>query len=295
MNSVLGDKRAILILLGPALLFYTLIKLVPVMWSLGLTFFTGNPLRGFQFSGVDNFVRFFNDQQALQALGFTIRYSITVTVGQIVLGYLLALMYVFVLRNQASWVRTIVFFATILPTVAVGLLFKSLFAFGQQDGPVNAGIEVLGGTGIDWFSTGAGTFAVAVIMELWRSMGFFAVLLYAGLLDIPEETLESARLEGATGFKLVRYIVLPLSLPVLLSSVIFSFNSSLKVFDTLLALNNGGPGTETTPLTLLMYRTVYQYGDYGYGSTIALVLTILCFLVTLFIFRSARRDNTKVG
>lgn len=295
MNSVLGDKRAIMILLGPALLLYTLIKLVPVLWSLGLTFFTGNPLRGFEFVGIDNFVRFVNDDQAVQALGFTIRYSLVVSAGQIILGYLLALMYVFILRNASSWVRTIVFFATILPTVAVGLLFKSLFAIGQQDGPVNAGIEALGFSSIDWFSSGAGTFAVAVIMELWRSMGFFAVLLYAGLLDIPEETLESARLEGATGLKLVRYIVLPLSLPVLLSSVIFSFNSSLKVFDTLLALNNGGPGSETTPLTLLMYRTAFQYSDYGYGSTIAFVLTILCFLVTLVIFRSARRDNTKVG
>lgn len=293
MNSVLGDKRAILILLGPALAVYTLIKLVPVLWSLGLTFFTGNPLSGFEFIGFDNFVRFFNDPQALSALGFTVKYALIVSIGQIVLGYLLALMYVFVLRNASSFVRTIVFFPTILPTVAVGLLFKELFAIGQQDGPVNAGIEALGGPAVDWFASGDGTFTVAIIMELWRSMGFFAVLLYAGLLDIPEETLESARLDGATGLRLVRHIVVPLSLPVLLSSVIFSFNNTLKVFDTLLALNNGGPGSETTPLTLLMYRTVFSYSDYGYGSTIAFVLTILCFLVTLFIFRSARRDITK--
>ena len=74
-------------------------------------------------------------------------------------------------------------------------------------------------------------------------MGFYAVLLYAGLVDIPEEIIESARLDGASGFRLVRHIVLPLSLPVLLSSIIFSINGTLKVFDTVLALTNGGPGT----------------------------------------------------
>ncbi|GAA3768185.1 sugar ABC transporter permease [Plantactinospora mayteni] len=293
MKSVLGDRKAILILLGPALLVYTGVKLVPVFWSLGLTFFTGNPLSGYEYIGFDNFVQFFRDPQARAALGFTLRYALVLSIGQIVLGYALALMYVFVLRKASTFVRTVVFFPTVLPTVAVALLFKSLFAVGQQDGPVNAGLDAFGLSSIDWFATGGGTFVVAILMELWRSMGFFAVLLYAGLLDIPDEVLESARMEGATGWRLVRFVVLPLSLPVLLSSVIFSLNNTIKVFDTLLALNDGGPGGQTTPLTLLMYRTVFDYADYGYGSTIAFVLTIMCLLVTLAVFRSARRDNTR--
>jgi multiple sugar transport system permease protein/raffinose/stachyose/melibiose transport system permease protein len=126
-------------------------------------------------------------------------------------------------------------------------------------------------------------------MTLWGSMGFYAVLLYAGLLDIPEEIIESARLDGANGLRLVRHIVLPLSLPILLSSIIFSLNATLKVFDSLLALNNGQPGTSTAPLTLYMYRTAFEYAEYGYGSTIALVLTMLCLVFTLAIFRSSRR------
>ena len=120
-------------------------------------------------------------------------------------------------------------------------------------------------------------------------MGFYAVLLYAGLLDIPEEIIESARLDGANGLRLVKNIILPLSLPILLSSIIFSLNSTLKVFDSLLALNNGQPGTSTAPLTLYMYRTAFEYAEYGYGSTIALVLTILCLVFTLAIFRSQRQ------
>ena len=114
--------------------------------------------------------------------------------------------------------------------------------------------------------------------------------MFTGLIDIPEEVLESARLDGATGIGLVRHIVLPMSLPVLISSIIFSINGTLKVFDSIYALTGGGPGTGTTPLTLYMYSTSFAGGDYGYGATIATVLTIICLLVTAAIFRSSSRD-----
>ncbi|MCU1516700.1 MAG: transporter permease [Pseudarthrobacter sp.] len=289
MNSVFGDRKTIIILLAPALLLYTLLKIGPVAWSLGLSFFEGNTLRGFEFVGVDNFTKFFTDEAALQSLGVSVFFAVVATAGQILLGYLLALLYVFVLRKGSSLLRTIVFFPAILPTVAVALLFRSFVAVGDNQGPVNDLINFFGGDSIEFLATTSGTMATALAMTLWGSMGFYAILLYAGLLDIPDEVLESAKLDGASGLKLVRHIVVPLSLPILLSSIIFSLNATLKVFDSLLALNNGGPGTSTAPLTLYMYRTAFEYAEYGYGSTIALVLTLLCLVFTLAIFRSSQR------
>lgn len=289
MNSVFGDRKTIIILLAPALLLYTLLKIGPVAWSLGLSFFEGNTLRGFEFVGVDNFTKFFTDEAALQSLGVSVFFAIVATVGQILLGYMLALLYVFVLRKGSSLLRTIVFFPAILPTVAVALLFRSFVAVGDNQGPVNDLINFFGGESVEFLATTSGTMATALAMTLWGSMGFYAILLYAGLLDIPDEILESAKLDGANGLKLVRHIVVPLSLPILLSSIIFSLNATLKVFDSLLALNNGGPGTSTAPLTLYMYRTAFEYAEYGYGSTIALVLTLLCLVFTLAIFRSSQR------
>ncbi|MBD8104556.1 carbohydrate ABC transporter permease [Plantibacter sp. CFBP 8775] len=292
MKDVLGDRKAIAILLGPALLIFTLVKLVPVMWSFGLTFFQGD-LRGFEFVGLDNFAQLFADPTAPEAIFFSIKYSLIATVAQIALGYALSLFYVFVLKKASTLVRTLVFFPVVLPTVAVGLLFKRLFEVAPQTGPVNAILNGFGIDSVDWFSSPDSAFFVIIIMDLWRSMGFYAVLLYAGLLDIPEEVIESARIDGARGLKLVRYIIVPLSLPVLLSAVIFSFNATLKVFDSVLALTGGGPGTATTPLTLYMYNTTFTYQNYGYGSTLAFVLTIMCFLVTLLIFKTSRKDLTK--
>jgi multiple sugar transport system permease protein/raffinose/stachyose/melibiose transport system permease protein len=293
MNNVLGDKKAIVVLLGPALLVYTVAMLLPVFWSAGYTFLSGNAVTGFTFAGLSNFENLVTDPAVGEALWFTVRYAVVITIGQVLLGYMLSLLYVFALKRGSTLIRTLVFFPVVLPTVAVALLFQKMFEIAPQNGLVNSAMNAVGLGSIDWLGDGNTAFLVIVVMDLWRSMGFYAVLLYTGLVDIPDDILESARLDGARGLHLLRHIVLPLSLPVLLSSIIFSINGTLKVFDSIVALTNGGPGSATTPLTLLMFRTSFTYGDYGYGSSIALLLTILCLIVTLFIFRSSRRDLTK--
>ena len=292
MKSVLGDKRAIAILLGPALLLYSLIVMVPVLWSLGLSFFKGNPLQGFEFNGVANFVKLFTDSYVHDAFWFTVKYAVIMTIGQVLFGYALALLYMFVLRRSSVLVRTLVFFPVVLPTVAISLLYQKLFQSAPNDGLVNELLVNVGLSGVDWLGSGDTAFVVIVIMDIWRSMGFYGVLIFSGLLDIPEDIIESARIDGSRGWSLFRHIVLPMSLPILFASIIFSINGTIKVFDSVFAITGGGPGNQTTPLTLYMYRTAFQYSDYGYGSTIALLLTIMCLIVTIFIFRSARRDNT---
>jgi raffinose/stachyose/melibiose transport system permease protein len=293
MKEVLGDRRAIAILLGPALIVYTMVMLIPLVWSLGLTFFAGNALTGFSFAGWANFAKLLDDPRILPTIGFTLKYALVITIGQVTMGYSLALLYVFALRKASAIVRTLVFLPIVLPTVAVALMFQKMFEVAPQTGLVNSLLNILGVESVDWFGNAGSAFWVIVVMDIWRSMGFYAVLLYAGLLDIPDEVIESARMDGASGWRLVRHIVIPLSLPVLVAAIVFSINGTLKVFDSVLALTNGGPGDATTPLTLYMYQTSFAYSDYGYGATIALVLTVLCLGVTLFIFRSTRRDLMK--
>ncbi|WP_299536911.1 carbohydrate ABC transporter permease [uncultured Streptomyces sp.] len=293
MHRVLGDRRAVAILIGPALLVYSLIMLVPMVWSLGYSFTKGNTIDGFTGNGLDNFQRLFTDPAVREALAFTLKYAAVVTVGQVLTGYLLALLYVFFLKKSSAVVRTLAFFPVVLPTVAVGLLFQKFFQVAPQTGPVNSLLNMVGLDSVDFFGSAGSAFWVLVTMDVWRSMGFYAVLLFAGLVDIPEEVLESARLDGASGLRLVRHIVVPLSFPVLMSSLIFSVNGTLKVFDSIVALTNGGPGDDTSPLTLYMFQTSFTYSDYGYGSTIAFLLTVVCLLVTLVVFRLSRRDLTK--
>lgn len=293
MHKVLGDPRAILILLGPALLLYTAVMLIPVLWSTGYTVFEGNAVSGFQYTGPSNFQTLLTDSRTHEALWFTLKYALVVSVGQVVVGYGLAVLYFFYLKRASAIIRTLFFFPIVLPTVAVALLFQQLFAIAPRPGIVNEMIMGLGFDAIDWFGDPGTAFFVIALMDIWRSMGFYGVLLYSGLIDIPEEVIESARIDGAAKWKLIRYMVIPMSLPVLVSAIIFSVNGTLKVFDSIMALTGGGPGTSTSPLTLHMFQTSFTFGQYGYGSTIALLLSVVCLLVTLVIFRSIKTDATK--
>src|SRR5699024_12508485 len=116
MKQVLGDKRAILTLVGPALIVYTVVMLVPVMWSLGYTFFDGNAITGFRFTGHDNFTRLWEDTTVHDAFVLTLKYAAAVTVGQVLIGYGLALLYVFVLSRCSGTGRSLLVLTIVLPT-----------------------------------------------------------------------------------------------------------------------------------------------------------------------------------
>ncbi|MFD5215101.1 carbohydrate ABC transporter permease [Microbacterium sp. NPDC058345] len=292
MDKVLGDRRAIFLFIGPALLLYTVIMLVPIVWSTGYTFVEGNPISGYEPVGFDNYVALIGDPAFWQATGFSVKYAVVVTIAQVAAGLGLALLYVFFLRKSSAIVRTLVFFPIVLPTAAVAQLFVKLFELVPQRGPVNTFVEWMGFDAVNWLGQPDTAFVILVVMDVWRSMGFYAVLLYAGLVTIPEDVIEAARLDGAHRWTLVRHIVLPFLLPVLVSALIFSINGSLKVFDSVFALTDGGPNGATTPLTLAMFRTSFSYMEYGYGSTIAMALTLLSLVVTVAIFRGARKDVT---
>ncbi|HZY68954.1 MAG TPA: sugar ABC transporter permease [Devosia sp.] len=292
MQKVLGDRMAIALFIGPALLLYTLVMLVPIVWSAGYTFVEGNPITGFEWVGLDNYRQMLADPVFWDATWFSIRYAIFATAMQVAAGLGLALLYVFVLRRSSALVRTLVFFPVVLPTAAVAQLFVKLFALVPQEGPVNSLTGALGLGTMDWLGNSTVAFVVLVTMDVWRSMGFYAVLLYAGLVAISDDVIEAARLDGAHSWTLVRYIVLPAITPILISTLIFSINGSIKVFDSVYALTGGGPNGATTPLTLLMFRTSFTFGEYGQGSTVAMALTLMSLVVTLAMFRGLNRNTS---
>jgi ABC-type sugar transport system permease subunit len=294
MDAVLRDRRAVLVFIGPALLVYTLVLLAPIIWSLAYTFYSGNAITGFTYVGLHNFRTLIDDQAFWTSFKFTLKYAVLVTVFQVGLGLLLALMFVFYLRRASALVRTLVFFPVVLPTVAIAQMFAKVFAIAPQYGLVNSVLDAVGldGSIQDWLGRSGSALLVLVLMDVWRSMGFYAVLLYAGLVDVPEDILESARLDGASGLRLVRHIVLPLLGPILFTALIFSINGTLKVFDSVVALTNGGPGQSTTPLTLYMFNNAFAFGEYGYASAVATSLSLMCLLITLAVFGFARRDAT---
>ena len=287
MNKVLGNKKAIALFVVPALILYAILVLVPVVWSLYYSLYSGSPGLQWEFTGLDNYVKLFHDKNFVNSLIVNVKYVLAVTVGQVGLGLLLALMFKFWLSRCKTIVRTLVFFPVVLPTVAVGQLFAKIYEIQPNYGLLNS---LLRAVGLDnlvqaWIGQESTALWALCVMDVWVAMGFYSVIFYGALLDIPDDILEAARIDGAGSFGLFRHILLPLLRPMIITCLVFSFSGTVKMFESSLALTGGGPGSATKSLSMYMYDVSFTYNNVGYGSVVAIVIFLICILGSMLIIR----------
>lgn len=280
MNKVLGNKKAISLFVVPALIVYTIIVMVPVIWSMYYSFFSGSPGLKWEFAGLDNYVRLFKDKNFLNSLMVNCKYVVVTTIGQVGMGLLLALMFKFWLKRCKTFVRTLVFFPVVLPTVAVGQLFAKIYEIQPNYGLLNSLLDSLGFKNLvqPWIGQSSTALWALCIMDIWVAMGFYSVIFYGALLDIPDDILEAARIDGCGGWQLFKGILAPLLRPMIVTSFVFSFSGTVKMFESAMALTNGGPGSATKSLSMYMYDVAFTYNKVGYASVIAIVIFLICVL-----------------
>ena len=206
MKHVLGNKKAISLFVVPALVLYSIIVMLPVLWSFYYSFFNGSPGLKWEFCGVDNYLRLFKDNNFRNALSVNARYILVTVIGQVGLGLLLSLMFRFWLRRAKTLVRTLVFFPVVLPTVAVGQLFAKIYEIQPNHGLLNSFLDSIGLSKFvqPWIGQSSTALWCLCIMDIWVAMGFYSVIFYGALLDIPEDIIEAARIDGAGSFSLFR-------------------------------------------------------------------------------------------
>lgn len=278
MKNVLGNKKAIALFILPAFLLYTVIVVAPVVYSFYYSFFDGSPGLKWEFCGFDNFVKLVTDNNFYSALWVNIKYIGMVMLGQVGLGLLLALFFHFGLKKFKSFIRTLVFFPVVLPTVAVAQLFKKIYEIQPNYGLLNSFLDNIGLSTLvqPWLGQAATALKCLAVMDIWVAMGFHAVIFYGALLDISGDVIESARIDGASGFKLFRYILFPLLRPMIIVCTTFSFTGTVKMFESAYVLTTGGPGNATRSLSMYMYNVAFKYNKIGYGSLVALVIFVIC-------------------
>ena len=287
MKRVLANKKAIALFVVPGFVLYTILVIVPVIWSLYYSLFSGSPGLQWEFVGFDNYVKLFHDKNFLNSLAVNAKYISVVMIGQVGLGLLLALMFRFWLKRCKTIVRTLVFFPVVLPTVAVGQLFAKIYEIQPNYGLLNSFLDAVGLSNLvqPWIGQESTALWALCVMDIWVAMGFYSVIFYGALLDIPEDILEAARIDGAGSFQMFKSILLPLLRPMIITSLVFSFSGTVKMFESALALTNGGPGTATKSLSMYMYDVAFTYNKVGYGSVIAIVIFLICIVGSRIINR----------
>jgi raffinose/stachyose/melibiose transport system permease protein len=231
------------------------------------------------FVGLANFIELIKNKTLSIAFINTIIFAIVKTVVVTALGISIAVALNKKLRTTSA-LRTIYFFPAVLSALVVGLIFAALF--DANNGLVNKILENLGL--INWTQEWLGRRVPALIVinlaEIWRSLGYGIVITLAALQSIPSDYLESAKVDGSTGWQTFKWITLPLIMPAVNVNILFSLIYGLKMFDLVLILTRGGPGHDTETFGTLILSEMAR-DRYAQSVTVNLVFTIFLVIVAL--------------
>lgn len=292
MHKVLGNKKAIAAFVVPALILYSVIVVLPIFWSFYYSFYAGSPGLKWEFVGLKNYATLFTDKNFIDALVVNLKYIGVVMVGQVGLGLCLALVFRFWLKRYKNVIRTLVFFPVVLPTVAVGQLFVKIYEIQPNYGLLNSLLDTLG---LDqfiqpWIGQASTALGALCTMDIWVAMGFYSVIFYGALLDVPGDVIEAANIDGCNAWNLFSKILAPLLRPIIITSLVFSFSGTVKMFESALSLTKGGPGNATKSLSMYMYNVSFSYSKVGYGSVIAVFIFLLCIIGSRIITRFDKKE-----
>nr|MCR5790846.1 sugar ABC transporter permease [Lachnospiraceae bacterium] len=245
-----------------------------------------NTLREYMAMNEDLLKRYEDSEEAVYTHKF-IKYIVFVMAGQVILGLAMALMFRFWLKRYKNLIRTLVFFPVVLPTVAVGQLFAKIYEIQPNYGLLNSLLSNLGFNGLvhAWIGEADTALGSLIVMDIWTAIGFYAVIFYGAILDISDDVIEAARIDGAGSWQLFRFVLAPLLRPMIITCLIFSFSGTVKMFESAKALTGGGPGNATKSLSMYMYDVAFNNSKVGYGSVIALFIFALCILGSAVIGR----------
>lgn len=241
------------------------------------------------FIGFDNFERFFADPQLTAGLRNTFIYAVMTSGLKVVIALPLAVLVTSSLRLKALF-RSIIFFPVLVSTVAVGITFGALMQ--PSVGLINTVLGALGLGKPDWLGNpGMALFSVALV-DIWRGLGFAMVIYIAGILSIPLDYFDAAKLEGGAWVKF-RHVILPLARNATFTVILLSFIGGLRTFDLIWTMTRGGPGFASDVLTSVIYKQ-YQAGFYGLSTAGNVILFILVTIIVYPLMRFLNRRELEL-
>ncbi len=242
-----------------------------------------------EFIGFQNFVTIFTDASSnfLNSILFTTKY----TVVFIIFANIFALALAVALTQKfklANVMRGVFFIPYIMSMTIVGFIWKFIFSQGFAKLFEMTGWSWLN---LSWLGNPNLAFYSVAFVGIWQSVGFYIVLYIAGLQAIPSDVLEAATVDGATGLRKFFSVTFPMLWPSVTTCVFMSLTNSLKVFDIILALTQGGPGKATSSVTLEIYREAFQNNNYGLGSAESIVYFLFVLILTQVVLKAFNKKD----
>ncbi len=275
----------------PAILLVTMMMYIPFVMSgyYSLTRWNGIA-KNAEFIGLENFRTIFTSGGDFTgSLWFTLRYTIVFILFSNVAALFLAVCLTKKFK-LANLMRGIFFIPYIMSMTIVGFIWKFIFTqgFARLSAMTDWGVWNL-----SWLGDPKLAFYAVAFVGVWQSLGFYIVLYIAGLQAVPQDVLEAAVVDGASSRQTFFRVTLPLLGPSITTCVFMSLTNGLKVFDIILALTKGGPGSSTYSVTLQIYKEAFQNNNYGLGSAESIIYFLVVLILTQIVLKvfSSREVN----
>ncbi|MCI8977711.1 MAG: sugar ABC transporter permease [Lachnospiraceae bacterium] len=293
MEKIRRNKKAIAFFLIPGMILYTVLLMAPIAGSLVISFFKWNGIKGVPmiFVGFDNFKHVISDTAFWHSVKNIMWFMILTLLTQLPVGLLLAVMLSERYRGYRIF-KFAYFVPQVLSTTVIGLLWYFIL---MPTGVLNT---VLRSVGLDslvrsWLVDRNTAMTTIILVNTWCGIGFHMTVSYAAISGIPEDIIEAGKLEGASGLKKIRYIIIPMIWESIISSIVVIITAVLKTFDLVYVMTEGGPNGLTDVPSTLLYKEAFRYNDFGKASVIGVYIFLLSIVFTVISLRITKRERLE--
>ena len=278
---MLNKKKATWIGIGyilPSFMLILVFSILPIMMNIYYSFTDYNIMQNPTWVGFANYERLINDRYVWVALKNTLVYTLLTVPVQTILSLIFAVLIAEFFRKKfGMFIKGSMFVPVIASAVLVGTLWGILLA---PSGLVNSVLGLVGVKPINWLGSKFTSLFSVAMASVWKNVGYFLVIYYAGVMDIPRTLYEAAEVDGATGIQRFFYITIPILKPISFLVVTLGTIWSFQVFDMVFTMTGGGPGMSTVTLVLTIYNTAFKEYSMGYASAIALLMFIFVMIIS---------------
>lgn len=264
----------------PALVIYVVFQIIPLIGAIFFSFVDWNGIGGSEitFVGIKNYL------DAFQNAGFilSLKNMLKMVFFSVLFHTPIALLMAVAINTKCKGYRAfkaLFFVPTVFPLTAVGLMWYFVF---MPTGSLNALLKAIGLADMaqPWLVNPSTAMNTIVFVNIWAGIGYYMVILLAGLTTIPDDLYEAASIDGATSVRKFFSITIPMLRPTLVMCILMDIIGSVKVFDLVFAMTGGGPNGLTNLPTTLLYNEAFKYSHYGLGSAIGIIIMLICILGT---------------
>jgi len=289
--------RHFYLFIAPFFLLFAVFGLYPILFSLVLSFVKWDGLTDPKWVGTTNFGSMLEDELLLTSLWNTFVLGLLTVPAMLVLGFLFAVGLNTPWLHLRGYLRAAFFVPCITPMVAIAIVFSLFYSpeYGVLNfliGKVTNYLPFLGLKPIDWLNDPLWSKPSLAILSLWRWTGYTMVLMLAGLQGIPSHCYEAATIDGASSFRKMWHITLPLMKPMFVYCAITSLLGTVFMFDEVLVLTKGGPGSSSLNLGLYLFNVSFVDFRFGYASAVGYTVAIVVFVFSLFILRQSKLSSS---